>query len=70
MPRGRCADVSVTGWAVCRFHGACDGGPKGARDGAYRHGFHTVEAMAEQRAVTTLLGGCGQGSAESTKMPS
>jgi hypothetical protein len=32
--------------ACCRFHGARGGGPKGARNGAYRHGLRTVEAVA------------------------
>ena len=50
-----CQAPAVTGWTVCRFHGARGGGPKGARNGAYRNGFHTAEAVAERRAVTALL---------------
>jgi len=42
-----CQAPAVTGWTVCRFHGARDGGPKGERNGAYRHGLHTAEAVAE-----------------------
>jgi len=29
--------------------------PKGVRNGAYRHGLHTAEAVAERRAVAALL---------------
>ena len=42
---------AVTGWSVCRFHGARGGGPKGARNGAYRHGLDTAEAVAQRRAM-------------------
>jgi hypothetical protein len=52
----RCQAPAVTGWTVCRFHGARGGGPKGTRNGAYRHGLHTAEAVAERRAVSALLG--------------
>jgi len=50
-----CQAPAVTGWTVCRFHGARGGGPKGARNGAYQHGLHTAEAVAERRAVAVLL---------------
>jgi hypothetical protein len=50
-----CEAPAVTGWTVCRFHGARGGGPKGTHNGAYRHGLHTAEAMAERRAVAELL---------------
>jgi hypothetical protein len=53
--RQPCQAPAVTGWTVCRFHGARGGGPKGARNGAYRHGLHTAEAVAERRAVAELL---------------
>jgi hypothetical protein len=53
--RQPCQAPAVTGWTVCRFHGARGGGPKGARNGAYRHGLHTAEAVAERRAVSALL---------------
>ena len=51
----RCRAPAVTGWNVCRFHGARGGGPKGRRNGAYKHGLHTAEAVAERRAVAALL---------------
>jgi hypothetical protein len=53
--RLRCGAPAVTGWTVCRFHGARGGGPKGDRNGAYKHGLHTAEAVAERRAVSMLL---------------
>ena len=53
--RQPCQAPAVTGWTVCRLHGACGGGSKGARNGAYRHGLHTAEAVAERRAVSELL---------------
>lgn len=53
--RERCRAPAVKGWTVCRFHGAGGGGPKGKRNGQYRHGFYTQEAIAERRAVTALL---------------
>ena len=45
-----CQAPAVTGWAVCRFHGAHGGGPKGERNGAYKDGLHTAEAVAERQA--------------------
>jgi len=51
-----CQAPAVKGWTVCRFHGARGGGPKGARNGAYRHGLETEEAKAERRAVHGLIG--------------
>jgi hypothetical protein len=53
--RQPCQAPAVTGWTVCRFHGARGGGQKGARNGVYRHGLHTAEAVAERRAVAELL---------------
>jgi hypothetical protein len=53
--RQPCQAPAVTGWTVCRFHGARGGGPRGMRNGAYRHGLHTAEAVAERRVVSTLL---------------
>jgi hypothetical protein len=50
-----CQAPAVTGWTVCRFHGARGGGPKGAHNGAYKFGLHTAEAVAERRAVAELI---------------
>ena len=53
--RERCRAPAVKGWTVCRFHGAGGGGPKGKRNGQYRHGRYTQEAIAERRWVSALL---------------
>jgi len=53
-----CQAPPVTGWTVCRFHGAGGGGPTGARNGAYRHGLRTAKATAEQQAFAELLREC------------
>jgi hypothetical protein len=53
--RLRCQSPAVRGWRVCRCHGAGGGAPKGPRNGAYRTGLHTTEAVAERRALRELL---------------
>jgi hypothetical protein len=50
-----CQAPAVTGWTVCRFHGAGGGGPKGERNGAYRHGLRTAEARSAAGAMSALL---------------
>jgi len=40
---------------VCRFHGAGGGGPKGTRNGNYKHGLFTAEAVQMRRKISTLL---------------
>jgi hypothetical protein len=41
----------------CRIHGGApgSGAPKGERNGNYRHGYYTAEAMAERRALMALI---------------
>ena len=51
----RCRAPAVTGWNVCRFHGARGGGPKGTRNGNYKHGGATREAGEDRRALNELL---------------
>jgi hypothetical protein len=51
----RCKAPAVRGWTVCRFHGARGGGPNGERNGMYRHGLHTKEAVEERRLLRELL---------------
>jgi hypothetical protein len=53
--RRPCMAPAVTGWTVCRFHGARGGGPKGERNGMYRHGLNTKEAVKERRFLSGLL---------------
>ena len=50
-----CQAPAVRGWTVCRFHGAGGGGPKGKRNGMYKHGLYTDEAIEERRALSALL---------------
>lgn len=53
-----CQSPTVSGRKRCRMHGGApgSGAPKGDRNGNYRHGFYTTEAIAERRAVRTLIG--------------
>ena len=51
----RCKAPAVRSCTVCRFHGARGGGPKGARNGAYRHGLYTAGAIEERHALRQLL---------------
>ena len=50
-----CQAPAVRDWTVCRFHGAGGGGPKGKRNGMYKHGLYTDEAIEERRALSALL---------------
>ena len=43
-----CQAPAVTGWTVCRFHGARGGRPA-------THGHYTKEAIAGRRALRNLL---------------
>ncbi len=51
----RCRAPAVNGWTVCRFHGARGGGPKGQRNGMYKHGLYTKESIQERRELSELL---------------
>jgi len=46
-----CRSPSVAGKRRCRMHGgaAGSGGPKGARNGNYKHGRYTAETIATRR---------------------
>jgi hypothetical protein len=48
---------SYNGKRRCRMHGGAHGSeaPKGERDGHYRHGFYTAEAIAERQALKALI---------------
>jgi hypothetical protein len=43
---------AVTGWTVCRFHGARGGGTKGERNGMYRQ---WTSILQSQRLTGALL---------------
>ena len=53
--RERCRAPAVNGWTVCRFHGAGGGGPKGKRNGMYKQGLYTNEAVKERRLLLELF---------------
>src|SRR3546814_14508631 len=56
-----CRSVAVKGKRVCRMHGGLSpGAPKGERNGAYRHGHETKEAIALRKRVIRLLRKFGQ----------
>jgi hypothetical protein len=51
----RCQAPAVTGWKVCRVHGAGGGAPTGERNGNYKSGHYTREAIALRRDISALL---------------
>lgn len=50
-----CQSPAVTGWKVCRHHGAGGGAPKGKANGNYRHGNYTREAVASRKELAAFL---------------
>jgi hypothetical protein len=46
-----CKNAAVKGRTVCRMHGGKAGAPTGERNGAYRNGRYTHEAIAERRRL-------------------
>jgi hypothetical protein len=50
----RCGAPAVRGYHVCRMHGAKGGAPTGKRNGNYRHGTRTKEAIQAVRLVNLL----------------
>ena len=50
----RCRAPAVRGCHVCRMHGASGGAPTGNRNGNYRHGTRTKEAIQAVRLVNLL----------------
>lgn len=51
----RCRGPAVRGWAVCRFHGAGGGAPRGERNGRFIHGQATHAAREERRSLQRML---------------
>jgi hypothetical protein len=54
-----CRSPAVAGKTRCRMHGgaAGSGAPKGKRNGKYRHGGFTAEAIDERRRLAALIRG-------------
>ena len=50
----RCGAPAEREKAVCRFHGARGGGPKGKANGAWRTGAHTNEMLEIRRAISVM----------------
>src|SRR5262249_53774199 len=52
-----CRSPAVRGRKRCRMHGGAhgSGAPSGERNGNYRHGLYTAEAIAEQKAIRAWL---------------
>ena len=52
-----CQKPAATGKKRCRLHGGAEssGAPPGDRNGAYRHGLYTREAIAERKAMRALI---------------
>ena len=54
-----CQKAAATGKKRFRMHGGAkgSGAPRGERNGNYRHGLRTREAIAERRALRALIKG-------------
>jgi hypothetical protein len=54
---GRCQSLPVKGKKRCRMHGGApgSGAPSGERNGMYRHGRYTLDAMELRRKVRLLV---------------
>jgi hypothetical protein len=50
----RCRGPAIRGKRVCRMHGAGGGAPKGQRNGNYKNGASTKEAIALVRDLSML----------------
>ncbi len=50
-----CRSPAVSGYAVCRMHGARGGAPEGKRNGNFRHGGRTKEATSASRYINELV---------------
>lgn len=53
--KAKCKNAAVTGWEVCRMHGAKGGAPEGKAHGQYRHGLKTKEAKREGQETRALI---------------
>lgn len=51
----KCRAPAVREKSVCRMHGAFAGAPNGKRNGAYRHGHYTFDAMVERARAKLKL---------------
>ena len=50
----RCNGPAVTGWKVCRMHGAGGGAPCGPRHGMWKHGVRSNAVIEFQRMTVGI----------------
>lgn len=50
-----CLNPAVTGWSVCRMHGAKGGAPSGSANGRWRHGNRPRSTEAMSRDLAELM---------------
>lgn len=50
-----CQGPAVTGWRVCRFHGAGGGHPAGPAHPSWRHGMRAHDWIETRRQINDLL---------------
>ncbi len=53
-----CKGPAVTGWAVCRLHGAGGGHPSGRAHPSWKHGLRSKSWMAERQLLNDLVREC------------
>lgn len=51
----RCRCPAVTGWRVCRVHGAGGGHPSGRDHPSWRHGMRAREWIEARREINELI---------------
>lgn len=51
----RCGAPAMRERTVCYHHGGRAGAPRGARNGAYKHGHFTCEAIEARQELAALL---------------
>jgi hypothetical protein len=51
----RCNAPAVTGWKVCRMHGAGSGAPTGSKNGAWKHGDRSGAAEVNRRNLMAFV---------------
>ena len=53
----RCGGPAVSGWSVCRFHGAGGGHPAGKDHPSWKHGMRSREWINERKLLNELVRG-------------
>lgn len=51
----KCQKPALNGKARCQLHGGRAGAPPGKRNGAYKHGEYTKEAIEQHRAAAARI---------------